>query len=100
MDTAVFREAAAELKDDNAVIGPARDGGYYLIGFSRASFVPEVFDDIKWSSSMVFSETMRILGERKINASLLPVLCDVDEVKDLEELKGEKNDGQAKRMAE
>ena len=54
----IIEEAFSKLYDNGAVIGPAKDGGYYLIGFSRQGFLPEVFNGIRWGGNSVFTDTM------------------------------------------
>ena len=74
-------EAASRLAAAEVVIGPASDGGYYLIGFNAP--VPFLFSDMAWSTEEVFRETMRRLAERGMAPALLPELADVDEADDL-----------------
>lgn len=80
---AVFHEALESLKKNDAVIGPAADGGYYLIGFNQKSFLPRIFRGIPWSTDMVFWETMDILKESSLRVYLLPQWKDVDTLEDL-----------------
>lgn len=67
-----------------AVIGPARDGGYYLLGLRR--LVSSVFNNKNWSTDSVFEETIKDFQEENIIWQELPVLRDVDTLKDWEEL--------------
>ncbi|GMM93430.1 TIGR04282 family arsenosugar biosynthesis glycosyltransferase [Qipengyuania sp. MTN3-11] len=80
-DAAMIRRAASALRDHPAVIGPAMDGGYYLIGFTRAQ--PALFADMEWSTDTVFEETMRRFGAFGIEPFVLPRLRDVDTPEDL-----------------
>ena len=66
-------------------LGPAADGGYYLIGMS--GFFPEMFTGIPWSTSEVLSRTMERAGALGIETTHLPEWRDVDEADDLENLK-------------
>ena len=50
----ILAEAFAALDSRGAVIGPAVDGGYYLIGFTKEMFAPGVFEGISWSTEAVF----------------------------------------------
>jgi len=83
----ILREAFRSLDDHDAVLGPARDGGYYLIGFRRDTFVPDVFRGIEWSTDRVFAETRLKLEQAKRSIHLLPEWRDVDTPEDLRELK-------------
>lgn len=70
----------------DAVIGPSSDGGYYLIGFSRQRFLPEIFDGISWSTETVFQDTMKIFDQNDNKVRTLPLWYDIDTVKDLKAL--------------
>lgn len=76
-----LQEALALLDAHPAVIGPARDGGYWLLGLRRPA--PELFRDVPWSTATVFPETMRRLRALGLRPALLPELADVDEPADL-----------------
>jgi rSAM/selenodomain-associated transferase 1 len=79
-------QALQSLDSHHAVIGPSSDGGYYLIGFSKAHFLPEAFDGISWSTENVFQQTMDILEGYSKNVHILPQWFDVDTPADLREL--------------
>jgi rSAM/selenodomain-associated transferase 1 len=80
-----LRDADQALaRGDDAVIGPAEDGGYALIGLSRCD--PELFRDVPWGGPEVLAETRRRLAARSWRSSELPVLWDVDRPEDLERL--------------
>ena len=84
----VLHEAFEKLESEDAprvTLGPAADGGYYLIGMNR--FFPEIFIDIPWSTNEVLSRTMERAGALGIGTSLLPEWRDVDDEDDLEALK-------------
>jgi rSAM/selenodomain-associated transferase 1 len=86
---ASFEQAVAELQKegDRIVLGPAVDGGYYLIGLKRAH--SELFADIAWSTSSVFSETVAAAKEAGIEVVVLPLWYDVDDRETLELLAAE-----------
>jgi uncharacterized protein len=65
------------------VIGPARDGGYWLLGLRAPR--PSLFQGIPWSTSRVLDETMARLRALGLEAALLPELTDVDQASDLPE---------------
>lgn len=81
-----LRRAFSELESSEAVLGPSSDGGYYLIGFSRESFLPETFENIAWSRDGVFDETLRLLKRHGRRTFLLPVWHDVDTAADMKAL--------------
>ncbi|MHC4692619.1 MAG: TIGR04282 family arsenosugar biosynthesis glycosyltransferase [Planctomycetota bacterium] len=74
------------LETNDVVIGPGSDGGYYLIGFTKEAFLPDVFEGITWSSVDVFEQTLNILKKHKQRVYLLPQWHDVDTLVDLESL--------------
>jgi rSAM/selenodomain-associated transferase 1 len=79
----VLKEAVDALRSSDAVIGPAQDGGYYLIGFRRNAFPPDVFNDIPWGTTVVLRETTARLEAHGCRIHLLPEWQDVDTVEDL-----------------
>jgi len=80
-----LRDADRALRrGDDAVIGPAEDGGYALIGLTRCD--AELFRDIPWGGPEVLVQTRRRLAALSWRSSELPVLWDVDRPEDLERL--------------
>jgi rSAM/selenodomain-associated transferase 1 len=62
------------------VLGPASDGGYYLVAASRQ---PDVFEGVDWGSSRVLAQTTAAAHTQGFEVRLLPVLDDVDTPEDL-----------------
>jgi rSAM/selenodomain-associated transferase 1 len=81
-----LKESFKALAAHDAVVGPANDGGYYLIGFSKEKFTPEVFDNISWSTDSVFEQTVSVLKRHGRKVYLLPLWHDVDTLADLKSL--------------
>ena len=79
-------EALDALKRHDAVIGPAGDGGYYLIGFSSKGFSPEAFSGPEWGTGGVLDDTVSILEKAGASLHTLPVHWDVDTKEDLDRL--------------
>jgi rSAM/selenodomain-associated transferase 1 len=82
-----IREAFASLKKKDVVIGPAYDGGYYLIGFKDKTFSPQVFERIAWGTQNVFDETIKKLKRFRRAVHTLPYQRDIDTAEDLNYLK-------------
>lgn len=80
LSTAILREAASALNYSDLVLGPAKDGGYYLLGMN--DYYP-LFDDIAWSTSSVAQTTLHKAHERDLSHFLLPTLSDLDTPEDL-----------------
>ena len=79
--TNILEEAFSKLNDNDVVIGPAADGGYYLIGMKQMQNT--LFDNIAWSTSSVLYSTIDKCVNNKLSYTLLAELNDVDEEKDL-----------------
>jgi len=79
----IIREAFQRLEKNGAVIGPSHDGGYYLIGFCRESFLPQVFDGIAWGTDGVFETTMQHLESAGLLTHVLPIWRDIDRPEDV-----------------
>lgn len=73
----------AFASDGEAVIGPATDGGYYLIGFKHSTFLPRIFEGMQWSTASVFERTMEIFRKHSYKVHILPQWRDVDTPEDL-----------------
>jgi len=74
-------ETFGELKEYDAVLGPAEDGGYYLLGLN--CFIPGLFKEIEWSTELVLEQTISRLNKLGANYKLRETLRDIDNLKDL-----------------
>jgi rSAM/selenodomain-associated transferase 1 len=81
-----LQNAFAELQTHDMVLGPSSDGGYYLIGFKNTTFTPSVFEEIHWSTPIVFQETIAKIKEANQTVSILPMWSDIDTITDLKNL--------------
>lgn len=72
----LINEAFERLEKSEVVIGPAHDGGYYLIGMR--TFIPGLFNGIPWSTDQVTALTKEYLTRNGLSFALLPILSDVD----------------------
>ena len=77
----IVNDAFNAFTNFEAVIGPAKDGGYYLLGMK--AMIQDVFMNKSWSSSEVYQETVSDFTRLKLPYKVLPVLQDVDTVEDL-----------------
>lgn len=76
-----FVESAfLELAGNDIVIGPAADGGYYLIGFKHDTFNPGILGGIDWSTDRVFRQTVTKTEKLGLTMHLLPQWRDVDDI--------------------
>jgi len=76
--------ALALLDSCEWVLGPAEDGGYYLIGCRAAAFDPAIFQDVAWGTPSVFTTTISKIAEWQSNVAVLPARWDIDVVEDWE----------------
>lgn len=76
LTTEILESAFAKLETKDFVIGPADDGGYYLIGMKV--FTPKVFENIDWSTEKVFPQTVDFINQQNKTYTLLPTLSDID----------------------
>ncbi|HKT36598.1 MAG TPA: TIGR04282 family arsenosugar biosynthesis glycosyltransferase, partial [Nitrospira sp.] len=79
-----YRQAVQLLDRSDVVLGPASDGGYYLIGLTRP--VPALFHQIPWSTDRVLALTQEKAAELNLIVGLLPEWRDVDTIDDLKML--------------
>lgn len=82
LSLAILEEAIAALARHSVVIGPAEDGGYYLIGMQTP--LAYLFTDMPWSTENVLPTTVKRLEDAGIAPHILPTLSDCDRPEDLE----------------
>jgi rSAM/selenodomain-associated transferase 1 len=83
LQTENLQEAVTLLESNTAVIGPASDGGYYLLGLTK--LYPELFVNKPWSTNQVLTKTIDDFNNQGISYALLEELSDIDDITDLEE---------------
>ncbi|HEX2080016.1 MAG TPA: TIGR04282 family arsenosugar biosynthesis glycosyltransferase [Longimicrobium sp.] len=81
LTTALLRRAFDALDAHPAVLGPARDGGYYLLGLR--GMIDGIFSGVPWSTPDVLTATLERFRAAGVDPVLLEELSDVDEVEDL-----------------
>ncbi|MFN0081097.1 MAG: TIGR04282 family arsenosugar biosynthesis glycosyltransferase [Ferruginibacter sp.] len=81
LSTEIINGAFDDLQKNDVVIGPATDGGYYLLGMKEPS--PVLFQNINWSTEKVFSQTIQAIKLQKLSYAEGVTLNDVDEEKDV-----------------
>jgi len=82
----LVRDAFQALESNPIVIGPAADGGYYLVGMR----VPgaQLFEGIAWSSKHVLAQTQGLARAQKLEIAYLPELYDMDTIREYERWQG------------
>ncbi len=97
LDAGIVDEAFARLEEADVVIGPAGDGGYYLLAVKQV--FPELFSEIPWSTSQVMEHTLAAAESSGLKVETLVTLDDVDRPEDLRNLEMERYRGLSKGSA-
>ena len=79
LDVAYLARAAAALQSNDAVVGPAEDGGYVLVGLARDV---DAFGGVHWSTPEVMAQTRAKLAAAGVRWTELPTLWDLDTQED------------------
>jgi uncharacterized protein len=82
LNSQILAEAFAKLDANDLLLGPAIDGGYYLIGLRCP--VGELFANIDWGTSQVLQQTVDIAKKLNVSFAYLPTLADIDRPEDLQ----------------
>ncbi|MES2882865.1 MAG: TIGR04282 family arsenosugar biosynthesis glycosyltransferase [Bacteroidota bacterium] len=77
----IIADAFTAMNEVDVAIGPANDGGYYLLGMKQLHH--SIFENKQWSTRTVFDETIHSIMQAKLSYKTLATLTDVDEEKDL-----------------
>lgn len=77
----ILDQALLGLQSSDLVIGPAKDGGYYLLGMRK--FSPELFEQISWSTDAVLQQTKTVAQKNDLSIHFLPEFSDIDTLEDL-----------------
>lgn len=81
LSSSIVETALTALNTHDVVLGPAKDGGYYLLGLRQ--MIPAVFENKPWSQAHLLHETLQELTHLKYSYQLLPQLSDIDYLEDL-----------------
>ena len=79
----ILNSAFCQLGDTEVIIGPAKDGGYYLLGMMKDCTV--LFNKNNWGTHLVYENTIALINENRFSYANLIMLNDVDTVADLPE---------------
>lgn len=83
LNAKTIETAFAMLEDNDVVVGPAKDGGYYLLGMRE--YLPQLFQDKEYSTDSVLKELLEETEELELSVYQLPTLSDIDTFDDLKE---------------
>lgn len=76
----ILNQGIQSLSEKQVVIGPAKDGGYYLLGMNAC--YPYLFENISWSTSEVLNQTIQCIIDNNLSHCLLKKLRDIDTEED------------------
>ena len=96
LGAALVVQALERLESADVVLGPAEDGGYYLMALSRPH--PEIFRDVPWSTADVLGATLERTRRAGLRESLLPLLKDVDTAADCRPTSSDHGDARLPRL--
>ncbi len=82
-----IQEGIERLEENDLILGPAEDGGYYLVG-SKENY-PDLFIGIDWSTNKVLEQTLNKADALNLSVHLLPTWYDVDTAKEIQRLRDE-----------
>lgn len=77
----LLNDTFCQLAQDDMVLGPAADGGFYLLGLK--AFTPALFQEMSWCGATVFSQISANIARLNLRIGLLPCLSDIDDDRDL-----------------
>jgi hypothetical protein len=77
----IIEKAFLELNNHDFVIGPAKDGGYYLLGMKVTEH--RLFQNKNWSTQTIAADTLKDISDLNKTCYILPQLSDIDTIEDL-----------------
>ena len=81
LSASIIMQSFEILKNNDLVFGPAKDGGYYLVGMSK--LIKEVFEQVPWSSSETLEKSLDQAGKYGYRSGFVDTLSDVDRPEDI-----------------
>ena len=81
LSTDILKDAFEALKENDVVVGPTYDGGYYLLGMTQLQ--NQFFKNIEWSTDAVYDKTIELIKQKGCTYHVLKQLSDVDYLKDV-----------------
>ncbi len=85
LNAEIIRQAFRLLDENEVVMGPAKDGGYYLTGMNK--IYDALFSDIHWGQPVVYRESLQVIRDKGIGFASLPKLADLDSYEDYQQYK-------------
>lgn len=79
-------DTVRQLEENNFVLGPSFDGGFYLMGLKKEYFDKEKFLKFAWQTNQLKRNVVAFITSKNVNISFLPILLDLDSKKDLKSI--------------
>ncbi|SRX54367.1 DUF2064 domain-containing protein [Aequorivita sp. CIP111184] len=94
LQTRQLVETAEKLEKNPIILGPSKDGGYYMMGLNKSQFSVETFLKLPWQTSQLTKHISRLLTAKKVKIVFLKILNDIDSISDIKSvLNGFRNIG-------
>lgn len=94
LQTSQLKETAQKLEKNPIILGPSKDGGYYMMGLNKSQFNSETFLKLPWQTSKLTEHILRLLTTQEIKIVFLKMLADIDAISDIKNvLEGFRNIG-------
>lgn len=84
LQTSQLIETAKKLEENPIVLGPSKDGGYYMMGLNKSQFNFDAFLKLPWQTSQLTKQISRLLAAKKIKIVFLKILTDIDAITDVQ----------------
>lgn len=86
LKTAHLNKTIAKLQTNDIVLGPSRDGGFYLMGLSKQVFNAEAFKKLPWQTSALTKTFLNLASKKNISFNTLEKLYDIDDLQDIKNI--------------
>ncbi|WP_432411822.1 TIGR04282 family arsenosugar biosynthesis glycosyltransferase [Rasiella sp. SM2506] len=86
LQTSQLLKTAKHLETQKIVLGPSKDGGYYLMGLHKSQFNLQTFLKLPWQTSRLTQSIARLVAAKKTHVVFLKILQDIDTVSDVQSI--------------
>ncbi len=83
LQTSQLINTAQKLEKNPIILGPSKDGGYYMMGLNKSQFSIETFLKLPWQTSQLTKHISRLLAVKKVKIVFLKMLTDIDAISDI-----------------
>lgn len=83
LQTSQLVETAQKLENNSIILGPSKDGGYYMMGLNKSQFNLNTFLNLPWQTSQITKRISRVLAAQKIKIVFLKMLAEIDTISEI-----------------